>query len=93
MGGECISFAFHPFETGAALASRAWTGGPNRDRSRLVRFDGQLAMIGEGHEHGGAGEVIVVTHADDVRVLEHLLKQRIGASAVAIVSGPVLANR
>ena len=42
------------------------------------------------HVHGGAGEVVVFADADDIRVLELLVEQRIRVGAVAVVGGPVL---
>ena len=42
------------------------------------------------HVHGGAGEVVVLTDTDHVRVLELLVKQWIGVGAIAIVGGPMM---
>jgi hypothetical protein len=42
------------------------------------------------HVHGRAGQVIIFANPNYIRVLELLIKQGIGVSAVAIVGGPVL---
>ena len=46
-------------------------------------------LNGGVHVHGGAGEVIVLADADDVGVLELLVEQGVGVSAVAVVGGPI----
>ena len=40
------------------------------------------------HVHRGAGEVIVLADANDVRVFKLLVEERIGVRAVAVVGGP-----
>ena len=40
--------------------------------------------------HGGASQVVVVTHTDDVRVRELVVEQRISKRAVAIIGSPRL---
>jgi hypothetical protein len=53
---------------------------------------GMHQLHGGVHVHGGAGEVVRVADADDVGVLELLVEQRVGVSAVAIVGGQCLAT-
>ena len=38
--------------------------------------------------HGGAGEIVVVSDADNVRVGEFIVEERIGIGSVAIVGAP-----
>ena len=45
------------------------------------------------HVHGGAGQIIVLADADDIRVFKFPVKQRIGVRAVAVVGSPVSGRR
>ena len=40
--------------------------------------------------HGGSGEIIIVTHAQDIRVGKLIVEQRVGEGSVTIVGGPAL---
>jgi hypothetical protein len=40
------------------------------------------------HVHGGAGEIVIRTDANDVGILEFLIEQGIGIGAIAVVGGP-----
>ena len=49
-------------------------------------------LHGGVHVHRGAGEVVVLANPNDIGILELLVKQRIGVSAVAVVGGPILCH-
>ena len=46
-------------------------------------------LHGGVHVHRGAGEVVVLADANDIGILELLVEQGIGVSAVAVVGGPM----
>ena len=54
---------------------------------------GMHDLNGRVHVHGGAGEVVVLAHTNNIGILELLVEQRIGVGTIAVVGGPMPGRR